>query len=61
MKVTTSTEKVSAYGGLNFISEEFNNLKLSSLIEKYLGSRPSQAEFSYSDTTLNPQVFLTIC
>ena len=53
MKVTTSTEKVSAYGGLNFISEEFNNLKLSSLIEKHLGSRPSQAEFSYSDTIKN--------
>ena len=53
MKITTSTENISAYGGLNFISEIFNNLDFDSLIEKQLGKRPSQAAFSYSDVIKN--------
>ena len=53
MKITTTTENISAYGGLNFISEIFNNLEFSSLIEKQLGNRPLQSEFSYSDVIKN--------
>lgn len=53
MKVTTTTENISAYGGLNFISEIFNNLEFSSLIESHLGKRALQAEFSYSDVIKN--------
>lgn len=53
MKVTNSTENIEAYGGLNFISEIFNTLKLPQLIDQQLGSRPLQAEFSYSDVIKN--------
>lgn len=53
MKVTTTTENISAYGGLNFISEIFNNLEFSCLIEKHLGKRSLQSEFSYSDVIKN--------
>jgi hypothetical protein len=53
VKITTTTENISAYGGLNFISEIFNNLEFSSLIEKQLGQRPLQSEFSYSDVIKN--------
>lgn len=53
MKVTTTTENIRAYGGLNFISEIFNNLEFDSLIEDQLGQRPLQSEFSYSDVIKN--------
>lgn len=53
MQVKISREKISAYGGLNFISSIFNNLEFDSLIENQLGKRPSQAEFSYSDVLKN--------
>ena len=53
MKVTTSTENISAYGGLNFISEIFNTLEFASLIENQLGKRSLQAEFSYCDVIKN--------
>ncbi len=53
VKVTTSTENISAYGGLNFISKIFDNLEFSSLIENQLGQRPLQSEFSYSDVIKN--------
>ena len=53
VKVTTTTENISAYGGLNYISEIFNTLELSSLIEKHLGTRSLQSEFSYSDVIKN--------
>ena len=53
VKVRTSTENISAYGGLNYISEIFNTLELSSLIEKHLGTRSLQSEFSYSDVIKN--------
>ena len=53
VKVTKSTENISSYGGLNFISETFNNLDFSSLIENELGHRPLQSKFSYSDVIKN--------
>ena len=53
MKVTISPENISPYGGLNFISEIFNTLEFSSLIETHLGKRSLQSEFSYSDVIKN--------
>jgi hypothetical protein len=53
VKITTTTENISAYGGLNFISEIFNNLEFASLIENQLGQRSLQSEFSYSDVVKN--------
>lgn len=53
MKITTTTENISAFGGLNFISEIFNDLELPSIIESHLGKRALQAEFSYSDVIKN--------
>ncbi len=53
MKVTISTENINAYGELNYISEIFNNLEFSILIEKHLGTRPLPLEFSYCDVIKN--------
>ena len=53
MKVTTTTENISAFGGLNFISELFTNLDFSGLISRNLGNRPLQSKFSYSDVIKN--------
>jgi len=53
VKVTTSTDNIGAYGGLNFISEIFNTLEFSDLIETHLGTRPLQAAFSYCDVIKN--------
>lgn len=53
VKITTTSENISPYGGLNFISETFNNLDLSSLIESELGQRSSQSQFSYADVIKN--------
>jgi len=53
VKVTTTIENISAYGGLNFISETFNNLEFSCLIENHLGQRSLQSQFSYSDVIKN--------
>jgi len=49
MKITTSTNNIKSFGGLNFISAEFDQLQLPALITKHLGERPPQAVFSFSD------------
>ena len=53
MKITISTDNIKSLGGLNFISEAYDKLKLPELITQHLGKRPSQAEFSYSDAIKN--------
>jgi hypothetical protein len=53
MKITTSTDNIKSFGGLNFISEEFNKLKLPALIAKHLGTRSLQAKYSFSDIIKN--------
>ncbi len=53
MKITTSLDNIKSFGGLNFISSEFDKLNLPGLITKHLGKRASQAEFSYSDVIKN--------
>lgn len=53
MKITTSNNNIKSFGGLNFVSAEFDELLLPALIEKHLGSRPPQAIFSFSDVIKN--------
>lgn len=53
MKITTSTNNIKSFGGLNFISTEFDQLQLPALITKHLGERPPQAVFSFSDAIKN--------
>ena len=53
MKITTSLDKIKSFGGLNFISEEFDKLNLPGLITNHLGDRPLQALYSYSDIIKN--------
>ena len=53
MKITTSTDNIKSFGGLNFITDEFDKLQLSKLITQHLGTRSLQAKFSYSDIIKN--------
>ncbi|TDN95074.1 DDE family transposase [Salegentibacter sp. 24] len=53
MKITTSLENIQSFGGLNFVSAEFDQLNLPEMIARHLGQRPSQAKFSYSDMVRN--------
>ncbi len=53
MEITTSTDNIKSFGGLNFISEEFNKLKLPELITKQLGKHSLQAKYSFSDIIKN--------
>jgi Transposase DDE domain group 1 len=53
MKITLSTDKIKSFGGLNFITNEFNNLKLEQLITKHLGTRSIYSTYSYSDIIKN--------
>ena len=53
MKITTSTDNIKSFGGLNFISTEFDKLKLPELITKHFGERTLQAKYSYSDAIKN--------
>ena len=51
MKITTSTNNIKSFGGINFISTEFDQLQLPALITKHLEDRPLQAVFSFSEKT----------
>lgn len=53
MKITTSLDNIKSFGGLNFISAEFDKLQLPELFTEHLGKRPIQATFSYSDIIKN--------
>ena len=53
MKITTSSENIQIFGGLNFVSNEFNQLGLPQLIDNQLGCRGALAQFSYSDIVRN--------
>ena len=53
MKITTSTDTIKSFGGLNFISAEFDKLQLPALITQHLGERSPLAVFSYSDAIKN--------
>lgn len=53
MKITLSTDTIKSFGGLNFVTKEFDNLKLPQLITKHLGHRSIYSKFSYSDIIKN--------
>ncbi len=53
MKITTSLENIHSFGGLNFVSEQFEHLKLPELITNKLGSRSLTATYEYSDIIKN--------
>lgn len=53
MKITTSIDNIKSFGGLNFISAEFDKLKLPELISQHLGKRSIYAKFSFSDVIKN--------
>jgi len=53
MKITTSKDNINSFGGLNFITSEFEKLKLSELITQHLGERSIYAKYSYSDVIKN--------
>ena len=53
MKITTSTANIKSFGGFNFISAEFDKLKLPKLITKHLGKRSLLAKYSFSDVIKN--------
>lgn len=53
MKLVNSTDKINSFGGLNFISNEFDSLGLAKIITNHLGSRSNLATYQYSDIIKN--------
>ena len=53
MKITTSLDNIKSFGGLNFISDEFDKLELSELITQHLGERSIFTKYSFSDAIKN--------
>lgn len=53
MKVTKSAEKITPFGGFNFVFRSFNESGLANLIDKELGMRVKTIGFSYSDIFTN--------
>ncbi|AWG21614.1 hypothetical protein FFWV33_08740 [Flavobacterium faecale] len=53
MKITTSLENINSFGGLNFISSEFDQLELPKLITSSLGSRSLLTTYQYHDIIKN--------
>lgn len=53
MKVTNSAEKITPFGGFNFVFKSFKDSGLPGLIDKELGMRVKTFGFSYSDIFTN--------
>ena len=53
MKITTSLEIINSFGGLNFVSNEFESLELAQVINNQLGNRSIFTQYSYSDIFKN--------
>lgn len=53
MKITNSQEKITAFGGFNFVFRSLKKSGLLSLIDKSLGMRAKTRGFSYSDIFTN--------
>lgn len=53
MKITKSAEKITPFGGFNFVFRSFNESGLAGLIDKSLGMRVKTSGFSYSDIFTN--------
>ena len=53
LKVTNSGEKISAFGGFNFVFNSFHQTGLSQLIDSELGMRVKTSGFQYSEILAN--------
>lgn len=53
MKITNSDQKITPFGGFNFVFSSFKSSGLSDLIDKELGMRVKTLGFSYSDIFAN--------
>lgn len=53
MKITTSKEKISPFGGFNFCHELLLSTGIPSLIDNHLGQRVKHTGFNYSEILLN--------
>lgn len=53
MKVVNSSEKITAFGGFNFVFQSFKDSGLSSLMDKCLGMRVKTFGFTYSEIFAN--------
>lgn len=58
MKVVKSNDSIKSFGGLNFISHEFDQLRLPELITSYLGLRSKLATYQYHDMVKNNWMIL---
>lgn len=50
VKIQNSSDSINAFGGLNFVSQCFDNSKISQLLDNELGSKSAGATFKYSDS-----------
>jgi len=53
LKIVKSHDTINSFGGLNFISDEFDKLKLSEIITNHLGLRSKLATYEYHDIVKN--------
>lgn len=58
MKITTSLENIHSFGGLNFVSDAYEQLEMPKLIENSFGKRSLLATYEYSDIFKN--IWMTI-
>jgi len=60
MKVTYSSSKINAFGGINFANQIISNAKVFEKIDQILGNRDVRAKFSYSDL-FKTYFLMTLC
>ena len=53
MKVLLNQQKITPFGGINFVNTAIANAGILHTIDNQLGSRPAQAKFSFSDVVMN--------
>lgn len=58
MKIVISNDNINSFGGLNFISNEFDKLQLPEIITAHLGSRSKLATYEYHDIIKNMWMLL---
>jgi hypothetical protein len=59
-KLQISDRKINPFGGINFIISAMREKKIDELIDKHLGKRPKQANYSYSDVILS-WIYANLC
>jgi hypothetical protein len=58
MKIVTSNDNINSFGGLNFISHEFDKLQLPKIITSHLGLRSNLATYEFHDVIKNMWMLL---